>query len=53
MSGWQVKLCDLLANMDHLFLMGHISILIALSLLLLRLLFSVIHCVVFLYFLYF
>ena len=30
------------------FLMGHISILIALSVLLLRLLFSIIHCVVFL-----
>ena len=32
------------------FLMGHISILIAMSVLLLRLLFSIIHCVVFLYF---
>jgi len=32
------------------FLMGHISILIALPVLLLRLLFSIIHCVVFLYF---
>ena len=48
---WGILATDIkIRTYGHVFLMGHISILIAMSVLLLRLLFSIIHCVVFLYF---